>query len=292
MPKKDQMLHKGHCLDILINMRKNSIHLVLTDPPYFLDGLDENWKKGKKIKQQTGVIGKLPVGMKFDKNQGHKLQTFIEPIMIQLYRILKPGGFMLMFSSPRLYHRIAIAAENTGFEIRDQYAWRYHSKSQFKAFSQDHFIKRRKDLTFTAKKKIIEKLDGRKTPQLRPQFESILCAQKPKEGTHVENWLKHKTGLIDANQKLSGKAPETVITIEKETATSNIHLTPKPIELFKHLIQLFSIPKQTILDPFLGSGTTSIAAYQTNRKSIGIDINPQYIQYARRRLKNSLRDII
>ena len=103
----DVQLIKGDCMMVMQDMEGNSIHLVLTDPPYFLDGLDNNWGKGKSGPRGTGAIGGLPIGMKFDPKQGRLLQSFIEPVACQLLRILKPGGFLIMFSSPRLYHRMA-----------------------------------------------------------------------------------------------------------------------------------------------------------------------------------------
>ena len=136
----------------------------------------------------------LPIGMKFDVNQGLKLQQFMTPIAKELFRIIKPGGFVLMFSAPRLYHRMAMAVEDAGFEIRDQYAWRFTKRSQFKAFTMDHFVLKKECWTDKQKKAVIKELGGRKTPQLRPQFESILCAQKPREGTFVDNWLQHGIG--------------------------------------------------------------------------------------------------
>lgn len=279
-------LYPGDCLDVLSNMESEFVHMVLTDPPYFLDGLDNGWKKGNGGKRGTGAVGGLPIGMKFDANQGTKLQEFILPIAKQLFRIVKPGGFVLMFSAPRLYHRMAIAVEDAGFEIRDQYAWRFTKRSQFKAFSMDHFVLKKEKLSDQEKKAIIKKLDGRKTPQLRPQFESILCAQKPREGTFVDNWLKHGTGLIDPNQMLQDMVPATVMTVEKPQKESyNSHLTPKPMQLCEHLIRLFTRNKQVVLDPFVGSGTTCIAAYKSQRHSIGIDVNREYIHIAQKRIR-------
>ena len=278
-------LYLGNCLDVLTDMESNSIHIVVTDPPYFLDGLDSDWKKGND--KSNGVVGGLPIGMKFDPQQGLRLQKFLVPINRQLYRILKPGGFMLMFSAPRLIHRMAVSVEDTGFEIRDQYVWHFEKKAQFKAFSLDHFVKKRTDINQDKKNWIVEYLAGRKTPQLRPQFESILCAQKPRNGTFIENWLEHKTGLIDAKQTLTGNAPTTVMKVEKPTKSKyNGHLTPKPVALCEHLIKLFSSDRQTVLDPFVGSGTTCVAARKTNRHSIGIDINPDYIQIAQQRIED------
>ena len=85
----------------------------------------------------------------------------------------------------------------------------------------DHFVRRRKDMDAAAKMDTIAHLDGRRTPQLRPQFEAILCAQKPRDGTFVDNWLAHKTGLIDAGQTLTGRVPETVMTVEKQAKQEN-----------------------------------------------------------------------
>ena len=281
-------LHIGDCSELLPTLKDNHAHMILTDPPYFLDGLDHHWEKGKSKKRGTHAVTGLPPGMKFNPQQGQKLQEFLEPIAEQMLRILKPGGFLLVFSSPRLYHRMAIAIENAGFEIRDQYAWRFRHKSQFKAFSMNHFIKKRNDLSPTEKKQLIKKLSGRKTPQLRPQFESILCAQKPKQGTFVDNWMKHETGLIDSQQALTEKIPSTIMTAEKpKKETYNNHLTTKPVKVCEHLIKLFTKPGQIVLDPFLGSGTTCVAAQRTKRHSIGIEINPDYVSIAQKRLEDA-----
>ena len=280
----------GDCLPILTNMKKNYADFVLTDPPYFLDRLDDEWNNQEiaQAKSKNGIIGgKLPDGMKFDPKQGIRLQEFIEPVAQQIFRILKPGGYFLMFASPRLYHRAAIAVENVGFEIRDCYAWRYTKKAQYKAFSMNHFIRKRKSLTEKQKISMIKKLRGRKTPQLRPQFEPIMCAQKPREGTFIDNWLKYETGLIAGDECLENGVPQTVMTVEKEPRCSdNIHVTPKPIALCEHLIRLFSLERQIVLDPFVGSGSTCLAAYNTGRRSVGIDINPEHIEVAYKRLEN------
>ncbi len=279
-------LYPANCLDVLEDMDGESIHLIVTDPPYFLDGLDDGWRKGDGGARGTGTVGGLPVGMKFDPKQGRKLQDFLSPINDQLIRVLKPGGFMLMFAAPRLFHRTAIAAEDAGFEVRDQYAWHFRTRAQCKAFSMNHFISRNPRMTGDEKEAAIKHLGGRKTPQLRPQFESILCAQKPKTGTFVENWMIYGTGLIDADQTLSGTRPATVMHVEKPNkAKFNDHLTPKPVRLCEHLIRLFSLEGQTVLDPFVGSGTTCISARRARRHSIGIDVKPEYIQIAKSRIE-------
>ena len=80
-------------------------------------------------------VGGLPIGMKFDPEQGRRLQEFLAPVAEEVFRVLKPGGFLLMFAAPRLSHRAAIAIEDAGFEVRDVLAWRFTAKAQFKAFT-------------------------------------------------------------------------------------------------------------------------------------------------------------
>lgn len=70
----------------------------------------------------------------------------------------------------------------------------------------------------------------------------------------------------------------------KRPTIKNIHPTVKPIRLMEHLIKLVTREGQIVLDPFVGSGTTCIAARRLNRRYIGFDNNPEYIEIAKRRL--------
>ena len=282
----DIQIIQGDCRDALRDLPDNSVHLVLTDPPYFLDGLDNGWKKGgDKATKSTGSVGGLPVGMKFDPAQGKNLQAFMQEVSAELARVLVPGGFLLAFSQPRLSARMAIGIEDAGFEIRDMYAWRFTKRAQMKAFSQDHFVDKMK-ITDKKKRKIKKDLGGRKTPQLKPQYESIIMAQNPKEGTFVDNWIEWKSGLIDTTKGLDDAAPSTVMTVEKPSGDERQHghMTPKPIMLLSHLIEIFTCKGQVVLDPFLGSGSTALAAKNVNRGCIGIEINPKYVDIAKGRI--------
>ncbi|HXF48043.1 MAG TPA: site-specific DNA-methyltransferase [Verrucomicrobiae bacterium] len=286
-----ELIH-GDCLVKMKDIPNNSIHLVLTDPPYFLDCLSDEWdtEKINKRKKRAGIVGGLPVGMKFDPQQGVELQKFFESVSKEVLRILVPGAFFISFSQPRLSHRMIIGAENSGFEIRDLLAWHYRNKAQFKAFSQDHFV-RKMNISNLEKKDLIRQMQGRKTPQLRPQFETMMLAQKPKEGTFVENWKKWKAGLIDATRTLNGtKSPSTLMTVDKPIREKyNLHLTVKPVHLLKHLIELFTIGGQVVCDPFLGSGSTALAAIQAEpepRSCIGIEINKEFLKIAQERLRD------
>ena len=276
---------EGDCRVHLPKLEAESIHLVVTDPPYFLDGLNGDWTKGQADSVRgTGSVGGLPIGMKFDPRQGKELQAFMETVGGLMLPALCPGAFAVVFSQPRLAHRLAVGLEDAGYEIRDLMAWHFTRRAQFKAFSMDHFIDRM-NISGMEKQQRKRRMNGRKTPQLRPQFEAMILAQKPKIGTFVDNWLAYETGLMDVTATLDGKAPSTLMTVEKpRKEPDNPHLTVKPVMLLEHLIKLFSAPGQIVLDPFLGSGSTAVAALRTGRSCVGIEINPEYIEIAKRRL--------
>lgn len=275
------------CLLGLTQIKNSSIDLIVTDPPYFIEGMGDDWDKdrlsGKRYKDST--VKSLPGGMKFDPEQGKKNQVFSEKIGTEYYRILKPGGFLISFSQARLYHRMTVGFENCGFEIRDMIAWTY--EGQAKAFSQNHFVRKMK-ISEEEKEDIIRNLGGRKTPQLKPMIEPMCLAQKPKEGTFIENWKKYGVGLVDTGVTWNDKFPGNVIYCpkpsKKEKGFDNEHLTVKPLKLIEHLIKLFSKEGDTILDPFLGSGTTAVACKNSNRKFIGFEINKEYYDICVKRL--------
>jgi site-specific DNA-methyltransferase (adenine-specific) len=279
----------GDCLDAFLKLQDSSIDFIATDPPYFLDGMGNDWSDGQlKLKQSKAkAIGGLPVGMKFDPQQGIRLQIFFNKVSKQALRVLKPGGFMISFSQGRLYHRLAMAAEDAGFEIRDMLIWE-HGGGQGKAFTQDHFVNKMR-ISDIDKEKIIKKLENRKTPQLRPKFEAILLAQKPKDGTFVQNWLKWRTSLIKTDFDVQ---QTTIFNYNKPNSGKTIdHMTVKPVDLMARLIEVFSIPGQIVLDPFMGSGTTGVAALKTGRKFIGFELEKKYFEIAKERLTKDGKNI-
>ena len=281
-------LINGDSFTELTNIPDNSVHCAILDPPYNIQGMGLDWDHTKltdSSKKATTVKG-LPVGMAFKPEQGQELQDFMFPIAQHLYRILLPGAFAISFSQARLYHHMAMAFERANFELRDMLGWTY--SGQAKAFSQDHFIRKRTDLTSSQKTDLIQSLDNRKTPQLRPCIEPMTLAQKPKEGTFVDNWINYSVGLIDVSQRHEDLFPGNLMPFPKPTkqekGDNNLHFTVKPVGLIEHLIKLFTTPGQTIIDPFLGSGTTALASKNTDRSCIGIELNPMYYSIAQNRL--------
>lgn len=277
------------CMLGIEQLEKQSVSLILTDPPYFIDGMDDRWNHQRlQSRVKPGVIGSLPAGMKFDMEQGRNLYSFLAPIAEQWAKVIKPGGFALCFAQPRLAHRTACAIEDAGFEIRDMLAWRY--EGQAKAFTQEHFVRRR-DLPESEKLRIIRELGGRKTPQLKPQMELIVLAQAPREGTFVDNWLTYRTGLISTEDPhvMPDRFPGTVIPVPK-TRERYGHMTAKPVDLLRHLIRIFCAEGDDaiVLDPFAGSGSTGVAAKLEGRGFIGFEVDETMAARADQRIREQL----
>lgn len=282
-------IRRGDCRLELPKLESASVDFVCTDPPYFIDGMGDEWDADRLHNKasKAGVVGGLPVGMKFDREQGKRLYDFLLPVCQELFRVLKPGAYCCVFSQARLYHRTAMALEDSGFEVRDMLGWCY--TGQAKAFSQSHFVKRRKDLSEAERERIIKELDGWKTPQMTPCIEPIVLAQKPKEGTFVDNWLKWGVGLMNANERLDGAFPKNLIYVDKSERRNDCdfkveHLTPKPVKLISHLIRLFTRENQVVLDPFMGSGSHGQAALQSGSDFIGFELDEGYYELCKRRL--------
>ena len=304
--KNKDFINKIICADtieFLPKLESNSIDVVLTDPPYFLDKMDNNWDEETVSKSDNQyIIKSLPAGMKFDREQGKRFYSWYFDISQEIFRILKPGGFFFSFSSPRLYHRMASAIDDVGFEIRDAFMWLY-TQNQAKAMSLDHFI-RKMDTDEATKKKIQTKLNGWKTPQIKSCFEPIAMAQKPTDTTNLNNMLKYEVGLLNTDVRIGDNMyPANVFTVDsiselidrafllpkptkKEKGEYNDHKTVKPLAICEYLIALSAFSKDAvILDPFVGSGTTAVAAKKLRKNYIGIDASKKYVKISERRLK-------
>jgi len=118
---------------------------------------------------------------------------------------------------------------------------------------------------------------------MRQLLETIILAEKPKDGTFVDNWIKWGVGFMDVSQTLDGNFPNTILEVKRD-GEKIAHPTVKPVILLEHLIKLFSKENDTVLDCFMGSGSTGVAAINTNRNFIGIEIVPEYFSIAESRI--------
>jgi len=293
---KPNTIYEGDAAVLLKNLEPSSIDLVLTDPPYFLDKLDSNWDPNEvKKSTKSQAIKHLPAGMKFDPEQGKRLEHWYYEISRSIFNALKPGAFFMSFSSPRLVHRMAVAVEDAGFYIRDIFIWLY-PQGWAKASSLERY----------APKDRRGELKSWKTPQVRGNYEPIIVAQKPPAGPLTKNFLDWRVGLFNFEAKLTGGlSPSNVLTVDEIEGVPNIFLVPKPrkeekgafnthptvkpVELLRHLIRLATDKNAIVLDPFLGSGSTAVAAVLEGRRYIGFEINNDYFEIARKRIKQAMQ---
>ncbi len=96
---KSSTLYQGNMLDMLEVIKPNSIDAIVTDPPYELNFMNKGWDNS---------------GIAFQKETWEKC-----------FQVLKPGGYLLAFGGSRTFHRIGVAIEDAGFEIRDTIMWLY-----------------------------------------------------------------------------------------------------------------------------------------------------------------------
>jgi len=214
-------IYHGSNLDILPTLADNSVDSIVTDPPYELGFMGKSW-------DSTGIAYNVEMWK-------------------QCLRVLKPGGHLLAFSGSRTYHRMAVAIEDAGFEVRDQMMWVYGS-----GFPKSHNISKAIDknagVEFSSKPasgvgfmnpegsngynttlnqltrvgtstQEAKQWDGWGTA-LKPAHEPIVLARKPLEGTVADNVLKWGVGGLN----IDGCRVDFVSEEDrKESTTKNQH---------------------------------------------------------------------
>ena len=131
-------LFEGNCLEVMKTMDADSIDSIVTDPPYELGFMGKSW-------DSSGI-------------------AFNVEVWQEALRVLKPGGHLIAFSGSRTYHRMAVAIEDAGFEIRDQIMWVYGS-----GFPKSHDVS-----------KAIDKSNGKHERNLQPFADYVKQSRKSK----------------------------------------------------------------------------------------------------------------
>ena len=120
-------LYGGDNRDVLKSLPDCSIDSIVTDPPYALVSIQKRFGKPGSAETKDGdVYARASAGF-MGKQWDTGEVAFSDVFWAECLRVLKPGGHVVAFSGTRTYHRMAVAIEDAGFEIRDQLAWMYGS---------------------------------------------------------------------------------------------------------------------------------------------------------------------
>ena len=306
------MIINGDCIEEMQKLIDQGVHVdaVVTDPPYHLQSivdrfgktsLSDNTKTSERARARGDGYARMSAGGFMGQEWDGGDIAFRAETWRLAWELLKPGGHLLAFSASRNYHRMAVAIEDAGFEIRDQMMWLYGS-----GFPKSHNIGKNVDKTLGNVGK--NEWEGWGTA-LKPAHEPIAVGRKPiSESTVAKNVLKHGTGAInidasrvESDEDVEGRFPANIMhdglqqdwarffycpkVSKKERGENNKHPTVKPQELMKYLVRLVTPKGGTVLDPFMGSGSTGMAAKDLGFDFIGIEKSEDYFKICQERIE-------
>jgi len=272
----------------------SSIHLILSDIPYGI-GV-EDWDV-LHANTNSAFLGTSPAQVKAGavfKRRGKPLngwseadrqipleyQRWCESFAKEWLRVLKPGASALVFAGRRLSHRCIVAFEDAGFTFKDSLAWLRES-APHRAQRLSIVFHRRGD------EKNAKIWDGWRVGNLRPTFEPILWFVRPYPiGTTIaDNVIMHGVGAFNEKAFVTyEQAPENILRSGFGSGEGGLHVAQKPAKLLSALIELTTQKGQIVLDPFCGSGSTLVAAKNTERRYVGFDSDPDSIRVAKEQL--------
>lgn len=242
----------------MADVADNSVALVVTSPPYFA---------GKAYEEEVGV-GHVPASYL-------AYLEMLRDVFAECWRVLEPGG------------RIAVNVANLG-------------RKPYRSLSGDVTRILEFDLGFLLRAEIIwQKGQGASgscawgsfasagNPVVRDLTERIIVASKGRFDRAVKRKDREKRGLPYVNTISNEEFMESTLDVwhmGTESAKRVGHPAPYPIELPRRLINLYTYQGDVVLDPFIGSGSTAMAALEMHRYYVGYDIDPDYLKLAENRI--------
>lgn len=240
----------------------NSVHLVLTSPPYWIL---------KAYPKNSGQLGNMSDYELFLKE--------LDQVWHECFRVLVPGGRLVcvvgdVCLSRRknrgrhtvvpLHAAIQERCRKLGFDNLAPIIWHKIANASYEVENGSGFLGKpyepnaviKNDIEFILMER---KPGGYRSPSVTARVLSVIASDN-----HAKWFQQIWTGLTGASTR--------------------DHPAPYPLELAERLIRMFSFVGDTVLDPFLGSGTTSVAAAKWGRNSIGFEIDQDYHEYSRQRL--------
>lgn len=280
-------LYKGDCIEVLKALPDRSVDVVISDIPYGIDFASWDILHSNKnsalmgsspAQESSGALfksrGKPKNGWSdADKERPKEFQNFCESWLTEIFRVTKECSPIVIFTGRQYQHRFTVAAEDSGFIFKDTITWDKVS-APFRAQNINKVLEKRGE----------ELLEGEfRLGNLSPTSEPIVWCFKPYGigKTITDCFIQNKLGCIETSEQKSN------IIKCSSRISSRLHETEKPIDLMEKLVKMFSVEGHTILDMFMGSGTTGVACKNLNRKFIGIELDETYFNIAKERIENS-----
>ena len=258
-PTPDFVLHCGDAAEVLLEIEDDSVDLIFTSPPY-----------AERRKTSYGGI-----------HADDYVDWFLT-ISEELLRVLKPtGSFVLNIKEHAVNGErhtyvieLILALKQQGWHWTEEYMW--HKKNSYPGKWPNRFRDSWERL-----------LHFNKTRRFKMNQEDVMVPMGDWTNNRLVN-LSETDRIRDESKVGSGfgKRIENWVGREMAYPTNVLHMAtecanrshsaafPKPLPTW--FIRLFTDPGDTVLDPFIGSGTTAFAALELGRKAIGIEINPEY----------------
>lgn len=269
------VMHHADCFDWLDNQHDNTIHAVVTDPPY---GLHEYTPEQQfKLRNRQGGVWRIPPS--FDGHERSPLPRFTtlnDYHREQLYSFffvwarlllpkLVPGANVLIASNPLLSYIVSSALSDAGLERRGE------------------IIRLVMTMRGGDRPKAAHKEFTNVSVMPRSMWEPWLIFRKPLEGRVQDNLRKWKTGGF---RRPSQDKPFGDVIISAPTRSNERDLAPhpslKPQSFLRQIVRgVLPLAEGVILDPFAGAGSTLAAAEIVGYNSIGIEKDPVYYEMAR-----------
>ena len=262
-------LYQGNCLELLKSMESNSVDLVITSPPY---------ADLKKYIDNPGI------------HPDNYVEWFL-PICNEICRVMKPTGSFILnindkvedrFRHPYVFDLISELHKRTELKMFERLFW-----NKMKGLpNRSRFGDRVEYIFWFAKSKdFYFNIDEMRTEYSEKSIQRMKNPLKKRFSRTEEN--QNSNDYKEWNPNSKGALPTTLVNISSESKRiADNHVAVYPVELVKYFIKGSTKEGDIVLDPFMGTGTTGVAAKSLGRNWIGFDLQEEYIKIAKIRIEN------